>query len=150
MSAIEAELIPGRISYCDQPSSKAAISDESLSSILKEYMERLHQGGLSTLIAQSCPSRVSNGCVPPQSPPKATPPPSPTTPILCQSEFNVYVRVLWRNIVAKAGPPDVHPLEHFFGKSGNSLSFDGPPTVSYIPQSREVWFRFEGGLNSDR
>ncbi|KAI0328830.1 hypothetical protein GY45DRAFT_945972 [Cubamyces sp. BRFM 1775] len=138
----DAELRLTHISHNDMPSGKAAISEESLSGILKEYMERLHEGGLSTFIAQACPSVVSNGRVTPR--PQS---PLPATPNLCEQEFNVYVRVLWRNIVTNAGP-EGHSLEHVSGKSGNSLSFDRPPTVRYIPQSREVWFCFQGSLNS--
>ena len=76
-------------------------------------------------------------------------PPAPQASNLIQNEFNVYLRVLWQNIITEnAVLAGGHSLQHFSGKSGISLSFDGPPAVSYVPHSREVWFRFQASVIS--
>ncbi|KAI0654605.1 galactose mutarotase-like domain-containing protein [Cubamyces menziesii] len=100
------------------------ISKNMLKDILHEYAQSLHEGGISTLLAQACPSFGMNGHKPPV-------PGSPSTDIA------------WQIIIEKLqGRKEENTVEVFNGRRIR-LTFSGPPIVSYAPRAGNTYFNFK-------
>ncbi|KAI0328829.1 hypothetical protein GY45DRAFT_945594 [Cubamyces sp. BRFM 1775] len=112
---------------------------------LSEYMRSLGEGHLSTLLAQCCPSLDEK-------------PNAPVRPQPREEDFNIYLQLLWGSLIAPVTPHAEHIKKKLTGINLSRhvelmLTFEGPPTVSYSPQSKEVEFCFDiilNGSNSKR
>ena len=120
------------------------ISKNMLKDILHEYAQSLHEGGISTLLAQACPSFGMNGHQPPVpgSPSTDVSEPSPTPP-LNETAINTYVKIAWQIIIEKLqGRKEENTVEVFNGRRIR-LTFSGPPIVSYAPRAGNTYFNFK-------
>ncbi|KAI0328817.1 hypothetical protein GY45DRAFT_1325812 [Cubamyces sp. BRFM 1775] len=125
------------------------ISKNVLKEILHDYVQSLHEGGISTLLAQACPSLEIGG----QPPVIALPRPAVTEPrlrpLFHDAAINIYVKMIWQIIVEKLqGGKEDNTVKVFTGRR-IPLTFSGPPTVSYDLQSGGVIFNFEGFASTD-